>query len=226
MKIKSIALLMVFVLLLSVSCATVTNINEKNDDGSPIWTKEIPVSNKLVYGVGSARLSTEQNSRDASYANAASSLARQISLIVDEATVVYSSESTGTTKDAYESIKQTAVSFTLKGVKTEARWTAEDGTVWTLLSVKIKDLPDMYNDAANTYIKEQKNEIAAIEKKLESLLNELKDSTDDDALKLKLAAESKASQLVDEIEVRISGINYEGVSSEIEKKLIEKGYTE
>ena len=77
-KIKVFSLMLLAVLMLA-SCATGTDITQKNNDGSPIWTTVIPESNKLLYGVGSAKFSTEKNSRDASYSAAVGGLRSPIS---------------------------------------------------------------------------------------------------------------------------------------------------
>ncbi len=224
MKSIRCCILILVLSLLALSCTTTKNVEGTNNDGSPVWTTKIPSSNKLLYGVGSAKLSTKHNSEDASYANASSNLARQLSLRVDEASVVYSNDAEKSTKEAYESIKKTSVSFTLMGVVTEERWTAEDGTVWTLLSVKIDNLPKMYEAAANTYIKEEEKKIEEINNKLNAVLEELKDQNDDDSLKLKAMYEAKAESLESEITTVIKSVDYPGVRREIEKKLAEDGY--
>lgn len=54
MRIRGITASVVLVLLLSFSYAPVTNINGKNEDGSPLWTTEMPLSNKHIYCVVSA----------------------------------------------------------------------------------------------------------------------------------------------------------------------------
>lgn len=211
--------------LFMVSCATGTDITRKNEDGSPVWTTEIPESNKLLYGVGKARLSNTANSQDASYATAASDLAKKITVRIDEATTVYSKDAETSAKNAYESIKIASVSLTLKGVVTEDRWMEEDGTVWTLVSVKVKNLPEMYEDSSRAFIKGQQDEIETIQKKLEALIVQLKDQDDADSLSLKAAAEKKASEMENEITYTLSSIKCDDIRDEIRKSLILDGYT-
>ena len=224
MKFRQVVFLLVLVLLL-VSCATGTNINEKNNDGSPIWTTEIPKSNKLLYGVGKAKLSTDKNSQDASYSLAVSDLAKQISVRIDEATTYYSNDTNKLATAAYETIKVTSVSLSVNGVVTEARWTAEDGTVWTLVSIKVKNLPKIYEDASNSYKKEQEEAIETIKAKLDALLGQIGDQSDNDSLTLKAAAEKKANELQKEITETLASVDCEGVRDEIEKLLIADGYS-
>jgi ElaB/YqjD/DUF883 family membrane-anchored ribosome-binding protein len=224
MKFRQVVFLLVLVLLL-VSCATGTNINEKNNDGSPIWTTEIPKSNKLLYGVGKAKLTTDKNSQDASYSLAVSDLAKQISVRIDEATTYYSNDTNKLATTAYETIKITSVSLSVNGVVTEARWTAEDGTVWTLVSIKVKNLPKIYEEASNSYKKEQEEAIETIKAKLDALLSQIGDQSDNDSLTLKAAAEKKANELQKEIKETLSSVDCEGVRDEIEKLLIADGYS-
>ena len=224
MKFRQVVFLFVLVLLL-VSCATGTNINEKNNDGSPIWTTEIPKSNKLLYGVGKAKLSTDKNSQDASYSLAVSDLAKQFSVRIDEATTYYSNDTNKLATTAYETIKITSVSLSVNGVVTEARWTAEDGTVWTLVSIKVKNLPKIYEEASNSYKKEQEEAIETIKAKLDSLLGQIGDQRDNDSLTLKAAAGKKANELQKEIKETLSSVDCEGVRDEIEKLLIADGYS-
>ncbi len=225
MKFRIIVLSLLAALTLIISCASGTDITKKNEDGSPVWTTEIPKSSKLLYGVGKAKLSNTTNSQDAAYANASSDLARKISVRIDEATAVYSQDAESSTKNAYESIKIASVSLTLKGVVTEDRWIEKDGTVWTLVSVKVKNLPQMYEDSSRGFINGQNEEIENIQKKLDALIAQLGDATDAESLSLKSAAEKKASDLENEITSTLSSIRCDDVRDEIKKELVADGYS-
>lgn len=225
MKFGKVLFFLFLILVLSlVSCSTGIIISEKNRDGSPIWTTEIPKSSKLLYGVGKAKLSNEKNSKDASYSIAVTDLAKQLSIRVEEATALYSNDINKSTQEAYENIKVTSVSFTLKGVVTEDRWTAKDGTVWTLVSIKVKNLPQMYEEASKAYMKEQEEEILDIREKLEKLIEQLGELKDEDSLIIKAAAEKKASTLEAEISETLSSVKCDSVRDAIEKSLIIDGY--
>ena len=225
-KLKRIHLVwsLVLILLLIVSCATGTDIKKKSSDGSPIWITEIPVSNRLVYGVGRSKLSNLKNSQDASYADANADLAKKLSVRVNEASSTYASDSEGVVLDAYESIKVMTVSFTMKGVVLEDRWVAEDGTVWTLVSLKIKDLPSMYEEAANNYRKEQEEKKSSTLRKLEDLLAEIGETEDEETLTFIKLASAKADSIVEQIDVTLSKINTEGVRDKIGESLVLDGY--
>lgn len=213
-----------FVLML-VSCATGTDVTKKNDDGSPIWTTEIPVSNRLLYGVGSAKFSTESNSREASYVNAVSDLGRKITVRINDATAAYSSESEKNLAEAFENIRVLTVSVTVKGVKTVDRWKAEDGTVWTLVSYEIKNLPKLYSDAANSYTAQQEEKKINVMNRLATLLEELGDRDDAEAVEMRSLAEKRASELVFEIESVSSGLHTEEITETLRENLIKDGYT-
>lgn len=217
-----IALLLVFLFI--VSCATGTDITKKNKDGSPIWVTEIPVSNKLVYGVGRSKLSNLKNSQDASYADATSDLAKKLNIRIDEASSTYSNDTEGVVLDAYESIKIMTVSFTMKGVVLEDRWVAEDGTVWTLVSLKIKNLPEMYEEAAKNYAMEQEAKKNSALKKLEDLLAEIGETENEETLTLIKLASEKANSIVEEIDIALASVDTDGVKGKIGESLIADGF--
>lgn len=164
---KIIVLLLVSIFLL-FSCATGTDINEKNSDGSPIWITTLPESTRLYYGVGSAKLSNIQNSQSAADTTAKSNLAKQLESTIKEATGVYSNETMGTVIQAYEKITMEVVNVTMRGVKVEQRWTAGDGTVWSLVSFPIKDIDENMALEANNY----KNKLIERKMALEDKKNE------------------------------------------------------
>ncbi|MCQ2412001.1 MAG: LPP20 family lipoprotein [Sphaerochaetaceae bacterium] len=149
MKRFVLAFLAALMLLALVSCATGTDITQKNRDGSPIWTTEIPSSNRYLYGVGKAKLLGESSSQMAADANARLDLARQIRVNLKENLSSYYSESGASTMEAMEQVMVQTVDLAMNKVVVEQRWTAKDGTVWSLVSFKSKDLPALYKDAAN-----------------------------------------------------------------------------
>lgn len=224
MKRIHLAYLLVLILLVIVSCATGTDVKKKNSDGSPVWVTEIPESNILVYGVGRSKLSNLKNSQDASYADANADLAKKLSVRVNEASSTYASDTEGIVLDAYESIKMMTVSFTMKGVALEDRWVAEDGTVWTLVSLRIKDLPEMYEEAAENYRKEQEERKSSTLRKLEELIAEIGETEDEETLSLVKLASEKANSIVEEIDVALSTIDTDGVRDKIGESLVLDGY--
>lgn len=168
---KLIAALAVAALL--VSCATQTDITEKNEDGSPIWTTEVPQSTKYVYGVGSAKLSNAENSAEAADAKARADMSRKLQVMMSDAVAVYSQDSEGYVLDAYESITVQTVSISIRGIKTEQRWTAPDGTVWSLVSVPTKDLDDIYGLEANNFKNKLEKDKLALEQQYYNALEDI-----------------------------------------------------
>ena len=157
-------------LLIITSCATETDIDAVNDDGSPIWTTIVPESNKYVYGVGRAKLSNEANSTASADADARADLASKLQSTIKEATSNYTNDSEGDLRNAYEQITIQFVEFTMRGVKTEQHWTAPDGTVWSLVSLEAKTLDDQYALAANDYLTQIEAKKVETESKLADLL--------------------------------------------------------
>ena len=204
MKRIIIIVLSAIILLLICSCATGTDISKKNKDGSPIWTKEIPVSNRFLYGVGKAKLMVDSNSQQAADAAARSDLAHKINVNIKDALTLYSNEASSVVTSAYETIIVQSVNLTMKKVAVEQRWTADDGTVWSLVSFRVKDLPSLYSDAANDYLNQLEERRISTQEKLIALLEELKDSTDSESAMLKTAAQEKADSIISEV-VEIEG---------------------
>lgn len=222
-KIKVFSLMLLAVLMLA-SCATGTDITQKNNDGSPIWTTVIPESNKLLYGVGSAKFSTEKNSRDASYSAAVADLARKVSVRIQDASSAYSSDADSELLTAYENVRTLTVNVTLKGVKTVDRWKAEDGTVWTLVSLEAKRLPEIYSDAANSWKAQQEEKKLSIMNKLVALKESLGDRNDDKAVEIRSLAEERAGEMIVEIEQLMSAMHFNEITENITADLARDGY--
>lgn len=224
-KIKMFSL-MLFVALMLASCATGTDITQKNNDGSPIWTTTIPESNKLLYGVGSAKFSTDKNSSDASYSAAVTDLARKVSVRIQDASSAYSSDADSQLLTAYENVRTLTVNITLKGVKTVERWKAEDGTVWTLVSLEAKRLPEIYNDAANSWKAQQEEKKLSIMSKIASLNESLGDRNDEKANEMRSLAEERSSEMLLEIEQLMAGMHFSEITENIKTELARDGYND
>ena len=222
-KIKMVSLMLLTALMLA-SCATGTDITQKNNDGSPIWTTVIPESNKLLYGVGSAKFSTEKNSRDASYSAAVADLARKVSVRIQDASSAYSSDADSELLTAYENVRTLTVNVTLKGVKTVDRWKTEDGTVWTLVSLEAKRLPEIYSDAANSWKAQQEEKKLSIMNKLVALQESLGDRNDDNATEIRSLAEERAGEMIVEIEQLMSAMHFNEITENITADLAKDGY--
>lgn len=222
-KIKVFSLMLLTALMLA-SCATGTDITQKNNDGSPIWTTVIPESNKLLYGVSSAKFSTEKNSRDASYSAAVADLARKVSVRIQDASSAYSSDADNELLTAYENVRTLTVNVTLKGVKTVDRWKTEDGTVWTLVSLEAKRLPEIYSDAANSWKAQQEEKKLSIMNKLVALKESLGDRNDDKATEIRSLAEERAGEMIVGIEQLMGAMHFSEITENITADLAKDGY--
>ena len=198
-EMRKLILISLVIVILVCSCATGTDITEKNADGSPIWTTEIPKSTKYLYGVGRAKLLMESNSQQAADAQARSDLALKIRVNMKDALAMYSDEASNVVVSAFETLIVQSVNLTMNKVVVEQRWTAPDGTVWSLVSFRVKDLPDLYADAANDYLNQLEEKRISTEKKLADLLEELKDSTDENTAEMRRLAQEKAASIVSEV---------------------------
>lgn len=209
---------------LAISCATGTDITKKNNDGSPIWTTEIPQSSRLIYGVGSAKFSTDANSRDASYSNAVADLARKISVRIKDASASYVSDTSEKVSEAYENIRVMTVNITMKGVKAVERWKAEDGTVWTLVSFAVKDLPELYADAANSYKAQQEERRLDILSRYNALMEENMKKGSENASEILEMAKERSDEMISEIEYVKDAIKADEVAGNIISGLEKDGY--
>ena len=219
-----VALLACFVLALLCSCATGTDITRKNEDGSPIWTTEIPTSNRVLYGVGKAKLMIDSNSQQAADAAARTDLAYKISVNIRDALAMYSNEASEVVVSAFENLTVQSVNLTMKKVVVEQRWTADDGTVWSLVSFRIKDLPALYADAANDYLNQLEEKRISTERKLIDLLAELGDSTDSNVVELKRLAQAKADSIINEVDEVAGSIDVDAQVRTLSEYLSLNGY--
>lgn len=220
--IRRIALILI-ALVLVTSCATETDIDAVNEDGSPIWTTIVPESNKFVYGIGRAKLSTEANSTNSAEANARADLARKLQSTIKEATTNYTIDTEGELRNAYEQITMQVVNFTIQGVKTEQHWTAPDGTVWALVSIEAKSLDDQYALAANDYLNQIEAQKADTESKLAELLATLEE-TEGDTSSIEDEARRQASKLIAGYDSQLQGINAEALAAAIDAYTTSLGY--
>lgn len=225
MKKEVVFTLIVLSLILFCCCTTGADLSKKNKDGSPFWTTEIPVSNRYLYGVGKAKLTMESNSQQAADAAARADLALKINVNIKNALSLYSNEASEVVISAYETLILESVNLTMKRVSVEQRWTSSDGTVWSLVSFKVKDLPDLYADAANDYLNQLEKQRVTTQEKLSVLLEELRSSNDADVIELKKLAQEKADSIFYEIDEVLGEIgNISGQVKKIESFLRRKGF--
>lgn len=223
MKKLAFVLLLVSVLMVC-SCATGTDINKKNRDGSPIWTTEIPKSSRLIYGVGSAKLLVPTNSQQAADATARADLALKIRANLDGSMAVYSSEASEAVSSAYQSVIVQSVNLTMNRVEVEQRWTAKDGTVWSLVSFRIKDLPELYADSANDYLNQLEELRILTLAKLEAELKAIGESDSAEVAQKRAQAQQEADTVLAGINAVIAGMDVQGHDAGLLEYLTAQGF--
>ena len=180
-------------------------------DGRPSWVDDIPSKWGRVCGVGEARLSTSHNSRMASEAAARADLARRLEVSIDEAVATYVNDSHSRILNAYEEITIQTVDLSIRNIRLDERWTDEDGTVWTLVSIPSSDVDDIFAMAANDYRNKLVERRLDIEARYMALLEELSSSASADAEAIAKAALDYISDEVSTIDEILSGISDEDI---------------
>ena len=207
-----IALLLILVAILS-GCETGTDIDAVNEDGSPIWTTEVPQSNRYLYGVGRAKLANSINSENAAESAARADLARKIQTSIHEAQSSYTADSTGAVAEAYERITVETVNITMRNVVVEQNWTAPDGMVWALVSFRMKDLDDLYELAANDYLNQVEARKAETERNLVDLLTALSEVEDENASLIASEGEAIAKEIIDQCDEVLGSVDATALAS-------------
>lgn len=182
-------------------------------DGRPSWVDDIPSKWGRVCGVGEARLSTSHNSRMASEAAARADLARRLEVSIDEAVATYVNDSHSRILNAYEEITIQTVDLSIRNIRLDERWTDEDGTVWTLVSIPSSDVDDIFVMAANDYRSKLEERRLDIEARYMALLEELSSSASADAEAIAKAALDYISDEVSTIDEILSGISDEDIEA-------------
>ena len=181
-------------------------------DGRPSWVDDIPSKWGRVCGVGEARLSTSHNSRMASEAAARADLARRLEVSIDEAVATYVNDSHSRILNAYEEITIQTVDLSIRNIRLDERWTDEDGTVWTLVSIPSSDVDDIFAMAANDYRSKLEERRLDIEARYMALLEELSSSASTDAEAIAKAALDYISDEVSAIDDVLRGISEEDIA--------------
>ena len=217
-------ILILLALSLIVSCAsTETDIDAVNEDGSPVWVTDVPESRKFIYGVGSAKLTNDNNSQNSADARARADLARKLQATIQEATVNYTNDAEGSLLNAYEQLTMQMVNFTVQGIKIEQRWKAPDGTIWSLVSIEAKTLDDQYALAANDYLNQLEAKKVETDNKLADLLAELS-AIEGDTTAIRDEAIRVANSQIAEYDVALNGIDAGALASAIDAYTTAMGY--
>ena len=127
--------------------------------GLPEFYLNPPQADDAIYGVGSARMATLDNSRRMAITRAREDIAFQINAAIEAAIIDYSQEAGvdgGNQVISFvETISRQVTETTLQGTRTETVAQGEDGTVYALVSFPINNFRDQTAEAF------QRNEDAA-----------------------------------------------------------------
>lgn len=213
-----------FLLILIISALLCSCATSRTEEEIPAWVNEIPASDSVLYGIGKAKLLIDSNSQQAADASARSDLALKINVNIKDALAVYSNEASSVVTSAFETIILQSVNLTMKSVVVEQHWSAADGTVWSLVSFPVSDLPALYADAANDYLNQLEEKRINTLQKLIDLLAELGDATDDNSVKLKKLAQEKADSILSEVDEITESIDVDLHVRRIKDYLVVKGF--
>lgn len=218
---RHISIISAFLMFLFlVSCASYGS-------GAPSWVRNAPESIEVVYGVGKCRMSTVENSRDASYGLALSDLAAKMYPVIDEAAAAYSVDDNA---EAFERIRTNATSTLASYITKKEVWVDEEGAVWTLVSASVLDFPSCYATSVRKYLAELEEKRTVTLKKLEALTDALEfkedaDGTDSsDVILLKEKSEKRAAEIISEIDRIENSLDIDAVVERIRTILKREGY--
>ncbi|GHV17716.1 hypothetical protein FACS189493_5840 [Spirochaetia bacterium] len=121
---------------LVVGCASAPNVN------TPDWLSDFPPDD-AIWGIGSARQSSEQLSMTAAESFARVSIARQLDAKVKAMFTNYMRDAgtvgSQTALSLQEDVSRQVTSMQLNGSRPIKRWKAPDGTWWYLVEYRISD---------------------------------------------------------------------------------------
>jgi hypothetical protein len=136
-----------FVLLTALSAAALLSCRsapagEIKDPNVPEWINDFAPEDSL-WGIGSARQSSDSMSMTTAEARARTSIARQLNTKVDAMFTDYMRDAgtvgSQTALSLQEDVSRQITSMQLNGARPLKRWKAPDNTWWCLLEYKISD---------------------------------------------------------------------------------------
>ena len=153
--VKVLSLLLVATVLAGlISC--VTSRTESGGDiqitsDVPEWWIDPPIAEDALYGVGSAKMSTLDNSRRTATARARADIAFQMEATIRSAITDYAQEAGVDDENQVinfvETISRQVTDTTLTAIRTEAVYQTDNGTVFALARYQISDFTEAASDA-------------------------------------------------------------------------------
>jgi hypothetical protein len=124
-----------------------------DDPNVPEWINDFAPEDAL-WGIGTAKQSSEQMSMTAAEARARTSIARQLNAKVEAMFTDYMRDAgtvgSQTALSLQEDVSRQITSMQLNGARPIKRWKAPDTTWWYLLEYKISDARAAMNDVFNS----------------------------------------------------------------------------
>jgi hypothetical protein len=137
----SIFLTITVAAFLAVSCGSAPSAH-LSDPNSPDWLNEFPPEDAL-WGIGSAKQSSDQLSMNTAEARARTSVARQLNTKVEAMFTDYMRDAgtvgSQTALSLQEDVSRQVTAMQLNGARPIKRWKAPDNTWWFLVEYKISD---------------------------------------------------------------------------------------
>jgi hypothetical protein len=135
-------LLVCLVAVFAAGCNSVPPDTRVDDPNVPEWLNDFPPEDAL-WGIGSAKQSTDNLSMTAAEARARQNIANQLSVEVQGMITDYARDA-GTVNDQtslalVESVSRQVTNANLSGVTPLKRWKSPNGTWWYLLQLKKAD---------------------------------------------------------------------------------------
>lgn len=172
-KVMKKLIVLSLILLSLTSCVTkspyIKDHPEFTEDGAPYWTVLTPLDKWRFYGVGMGELSNPVNSKMKAESQARDEIARQVSLMINNAVKNYTNEAglRGNTQElsVFETISIQVANTTLRNVIVENVYhDPNSNAVWVIASYEKKYLESAYKAEAENLKRDlEKRKIAAIE---------------------------------------------------------------
>jgi hypothetical protein len=144
--------------LLAAGCASSPEPQRINDPNIPEWLNDFAPED-VLWGIGSAKQSSDQMSMTTAEARSRTSIARQLNAKVEAMFTDYMRDAgtagSQTALSLQEDVSRQVTSLQLNGARPIKRWKAPDGTWWYLVEYKISDakaaISAVFNSEAAQY---------------------------------------------------------------------------
>jgi hypothetical protein len=139
--------------LLAAGCGGSPEPQKIVDPNVPEWINDFAPED-VLWGIGTAKQSSEQMSMTTAEARARTSLARQLNLKVDAMFTDYMRDAgtvgSQTALSLQEDVSRQITSMQLNGARPIKRWKAPDTTWWYLVEYKVSDAKAAMSDVFNS----------------------------------------------------------------------------